>query len=114
MLIRLISLNFLKIFHSFLKDKHWDELGEKLPVDEVRYIAIQIDFKDAKGAAQNQIVFCSWVPDSVNIMRQMDVEKEKAAILKCLNGIGAEFKATSKDNFKPANIVKEKLKGTLD
>ena len=47
-------------------------------------------------------------------MRQMSVDKEKTAILKCLNGIGPEFKATSKENFKPGNVVKDKLKGSLD
>ena len=83
-------------------------------MDDVRYIIIQVDYKDAKGAAQNELVLCSWVPEGVNIMRQMDVDKEKAAILKCLNGLRAEFKATTKDNFKPANVVKDKLKGSLD
>jgi hypothetical protein len=47
-------------------------------------------------------------------MRQMAVDKEKAAILKCLNGIGPEFKANSKDTFTPVNVVKDKLKGSLD
>ena len=89
-------------------------MAEKLPADDVRYIVIQVDYKDAKGAAQNQIVFCSWVPDGANIMRQMAVDKEKVAILKCLNGIGPEFKANSKDTFKPVNVVKDKLKGSLD
>lgn len=47
-------------------------------------------------------------------MRQMEVDKEKAGILKCLTGLRAEFKATSVDNFKAAKVAQEKFKGTLD
>jgi hypothetical protein len=47
-------------------------------------------------------------------MRQMEVDKEKNAIMKCMIGLRAEFKATSKDNFTASSVVQEKLKGTLD
>jgi hypothetical protein len=43
-----------------LKDKHWEDLKAKLPDDQVRYIAIQVDYKDAKGTLQNDTLFIAW------------------------------------------------------
>ena len=44
----------------------------------------------------------------------MEVDKEKVAIMKCLNGIKLDLKLTSKNDFNASKIAQDKLKGTTD
>ncbi len=60
----LIIINYLSEqffdFKLIIKDKHWDELAAKLPDNVIKYIAIQVDYKDSKGAVKNDILIISW------------------------------------------------------
>ena len=42
------------------KNKHWDELLAKLPNDQIRYIAIQVEYKTKQGTNKNDILFIAW------------------------------------------------------
>ncbi len=86
----------------------------KLPDDQIRYILAQVDYKDAKGANQNDIVFVAWIPDGTEIMRKMESEKHRLYILKCLPGIRENVVVNNRTEWDLSKFVKDKLKGKLD
>lgn len=45
-------------------------------------------------------------------MKKMEIDKEKAAIIKCFQGIKHDFKIATKEEFNANKIIQEKLKGT--
>ena len=85
-----------------------------MPDTDIKFIAVQVDFKDAKGAAKNEILISEWTPENCNIMQKMEIGSHKPVIMKCFSGIRDYVNVGSKAEMNVASIVKEKLKGSLD
>ncbi|CAF1119485.1 unnamed protein product [Brachionus calyciflorus] len=96
------------------KNKHWEDLLAKLPDNEIRFIAIQVDYKDSKAKPQNDVLLLIWTPDGVNIMKKMEVDTHKPVVLRCFQGIKDCIVINSKEDWNLSKIVKDKLKGSLD
>lgn len=82
--------------------------------DEIRFIPIQVEYKDSNGKNQNEIVLIFWNPDGVNIMKKMEAESHKSVIVKCLPGTRECVEINSKIDWNLEKIVKNKFKGSLD
>jgi hypothetical protein len=54
------------------------------------------------------------VPEKVNIMMSMEMEGHKQNIQKCLAGFRETVLINKVEDFNVRNIVKDKLKGTLE
>ena len=47
-------------FYYMYIDKHWEDVLAKLPDSDILYIPMQVDYKDAKHALQNDIILMIW------------------------------------------------------
>ena len=62
----------------------------------------------------NEIIYILRVPDGVDIMKKMEVDKHKVSIMKCLPGIRENVVINSKADWDVAKIVANKLKGKIE
>jgi cofilin len=93
---KIVDKKIIKIDYAGPRDATYDDLLEKLPENEPRYVLIDLDFKSKDGRPTSKLVFISWNPDTGSIRSKMLYSASKESIKNALPGVGIHINATDR------------------
>merc|ERR1712216_886397 len=90
-------------------DFKFQDLLDKLPADEPRYLVLDWNVENDDGCQLSKIFFVSWVPDTCKAKTKMLYASSKQALRNALEGVHLDHQATDYDEITPEEFTSRTL-----
>ena len=90
-------------------DFKFQDLLDKLPADEPRYLVLDWNVENDDGCQLSKIFFVSWVPDTCKAKTKMLYASSKQALRNALEGVHLDHQATDYDEVTPEEFTERCL-----
>ena len=90
-------------------DFKFQDLLDKLPADEPRYLVLDWNVEDDDGCQLSKSFFVSWVPDTCKAKTKMLYASSKQALRNALEGVHLDHQATDYDEITPEEFTSRTL-----
>ena len=95
--------------HDPQADFKFQDLLDKLPADEPRYLVLDWNVENDDGCQLSKIFFVSWVPDTCKAKTKMLYASSKQALRNALEGVHLDHQATDYDEITPEEFTSRTL-----
>ena len=98
-----------RVRHVPQADFKFQDLLDKLPADEPRYLVLDWNVENDDGCQLSKIFFVSWVPDTCKAKTKMLYASSKQALRNALEGVHLDHQATDYDEITPEEFTSRTL-----